>query len=439
MNLFKISKPDKIFVGTLTIISVIATILVYALQFNAPPIRSDGIGYYSYLPSIFIHKDISMKSLMDERAQKYNAPTPDSWNGINRIKNGNYLDKYTMGEAVLMLPFFIAAHVLSIVFHQTPNGFTLFYQLLIGFAGLFYMILGLYVVKKILEKYFSNKVIYISLTILTFGTNLFHYGTYDSIFSHTYSFFLFAAFLYFLPIWFENISNKRNAVILGTLVGLIALVRPTNIILPLIFILLWNLNLKKSTERILLFWSHKLSIIISIFVSILVFLPQLIYWRIITGEFFSFSYKGEYFDFAHPQIGNVLFSIQRGLLFWSPLIVIGIIGLFLQRKKLKPWLLPTAAFFVLNLFIISSWWAWSYGGGFGHRAFIESYAVLSIPFTALMAKIISMRNKFLRISLFILISLLVFLSIYVMINYWNRNLKPDGTTLEQFLSIFPAK
>jgi hypothetical protein len=30
--------------------------------------------------------------------------------------------------------------------------------------------------------------------------------------------------------------------------------------------------------------------------------------------------------------------------------------------------------------VISAWWIWYYGGGFGHRAFIDHYPVLLVPF-----------------------------------------------------------
>lgn len=439
MNFSKISKSDKVFFGIISIVSIVAGFLVYALQLNSPPIRSDGIGYYSYLPSIFIHGDITMKSMMKERADKYNDPIPDSWNGVNLQKDGNFLDKYTMGVAVMMLPFFIPAHILSYIFNQTPNGFTLFYQAFLGFAGLFYMVLGLYILKKVLEKYFKPLTIYITLLVLLFGTNLFHYGTYDSIFSHAYSFFLFSAFLYFLPIWFNNISRIRNSIILGLLVGLIALVRPTNIVFPLIFILLWGLNLKKISERLMLFWKNKKSLLFSVILSLVVFLPQLIYWKVITGNFFVFSYQGEYFDFLHPQILNVLFSVQKGFIFWSPVIVLGLLGIFVLKGKLKAWLTPTVVFLIINFIIISSWWAWSYGGGFGHRAFVESFAVISVPMAALIDKVMDLKNVILKRVILGFVFLLIVLSVYLMLNYWTGNLKPDGTTLSQFARLFISR
>ena len=46
-----------------------------------------------------------------------------------------------------------------------------------------------------LRVHFSDGVTAATLASLLFGTNLYHYATFDSSYSHPYSFFLFAAFL----------------------------------------------------------------------------------------------------------------------------------------------------------------------------------------------------------------------------------------------------
>ncbi|MEP7103778.1 MAG: hypothetical protein ABI721_03655 [Candidatus Dojkabacteria bacterium] len=440
LNYIKKTHKEKLFFIVLTILSVLATISVYVFKFNAPPIRSDGIGYYAYLPAIFLHKDISMKSLMDERAAKYNQATPESWSGITLQHNGNYLDKYTIGEAVLILPFFIPAHVLSVLFNQDLNGFTIFYQVFAAFSGTFYMVIGVFILKRFLDKYFKTRTVYLTLISIIFGTNLFHYGTYDSIFSHAYSFFLFACFLYLLPLWFEKTKDYRYPFLLGLVSGLIILVRPTNIILPIIFFSLYNIHfnilfkdLKEKISVLIKLWRN---FFLMIFVSFLVLIPQFIYWKVITGNFLIFSYHGEGFDFTHLETLNVLFSIRKGLFFWSPILIFGILGIGLLKNKLKGWMLGVIIFLIINCLIISSWSSWYYGGGFGHRAFIESLAVLAIPLAAFFEKILAMKNKRLRYLILLITALLVILSIYTTFKYWDGSISIDGTTLGTYFKIF---
>lgn len=436
LNYIRKANKERLFFIILILLSIFATSSVYLFKFNGPPIRSDGIGYYAYLPAVFIHKDLSMKSLMGERAAKYNEPTPDSWAGIIKQENGNYLDKYTIGEAVMMLPFFLPAHILTIVFNQEVNGFTIFYQIFAAFSGVFYMIAGVFILKRFLNQYFKSRTVYLALFAIIFGTNLFHYGTYDSIFNHSYSFFLFALFIFLLPKWFENKSSKYS-LILGSLSGLIVLVRPTNIIFPIILFLFFGINNKNDLlKKFKLFWVRRESMILMILIAFLIVLPQLIYWKLITGNFIAYSYQGESFNFSKPEILNVLFSVRKGVFFWSPVLLLVIPGFYLMHKKMKGWFLPIFSFLIVNLIIIASWWAWSYGGSFGHRGFVESYTLLSIPLALIIERILDGKKKYLKVFLIILIGFLIALNLFTMYKYWDHKIPVDGTDLEMYLKIF---
>ncbi|MDQ3072194.1 MAG: hypothetical protein M3Q97_02860, partial [Bacteroidota bacterium] len=39
-------------------------------------------------------------------------------------------------------------------------------------------------------------------------------------------------------------------------------------------------------------------------------------------------------------------------------------------------------FVVINIYVVFSWWCWWYGGSFGMRSLIESYALLAFPMAA---------------------------------------------------------
>ena len=142
-----------------------------------------------------------MNKFIDSYSTHYGDPKTDNWNGVYKYENtGNYLDKYPVGVAVMALPFFLVAHagtlILSLHSGVAPNGYTdPLYHAAQAFSGLFYGLLGLVILKKLLDKYFSAKVVYLTIILITFGTNLFHYFTYDAVFSHAYSFFLFTLFL----------------------------------------------------------------------------------------------------------------------------------------------------------------------------------------------------------------------------------------------------
>jgi len=67
-------------------------------------------------------------------------------------------------------------------------------------------------------------------------------------------------------------------------------------------------------------------------------------------------------------------------------------------------------FFVFNVYMISSWGTWWQGGSFGSRYFVESYAVLAIPFGYFIVEM-ERRRIFYRIFL-MLAGLFLFLNLF---------------------------
>src|SRR5260221_136353 len=149
---------ERTFFIILLIISLIGTATVYLFKFNGPPIRSDGLGYYAYLHSIFVKGDITMNKFVEDFSSHYDQKKPDQFNGINKYENtGNYLDKYPIGVAIMMSPFFLMGHVTSLIVHnfvpsiEADGYFSPFYHIFVSLGGTFYMLLGLFILKRILD------------------------------------------------------------------------------------------------------------------------------------------------------------------------------------------------------------------------------------------------------------------------------------------------
>ena len=159
--------------------------------------------------------------------------------------------------------------------------------------------------------------------------------------------------------------------------------------------------------------------------------PLFAYWKFITGRWIIFSYRGESFDFSHPQIINVLFSIRKGLFFWSPVLLLAAAGFFLMKKYKPAYVLPTLVFMPLNVYIIASWQNWAYGGSFGHRAFLESLAIFAFGYASLVQSASAPAR---RRALLIASTIFVLLSTRLMVEYWLGIIPFDRTTWQQFVS-----
>ena len=209
---------------------------IYHLEHPILPIWSDGLGYYSYLPSYLIYHDLSMESLY-EPTRYYDYPSQglDLHPGEGFLRHpatGRYLIKYPLGTAVLEFPFFLLGHLVAPLLGSTPDGFSWSYQAAMDTATTAYMLLGLIFLFKLLSEYFSSRIVLITLLSLYLGTNFLAYVAVESSLSHAYSFSLVCLFLWLVPRWSVD-PSRGNSALLGLVCGMIPLVRNTNVILLL--------------------------------------------------------------------------------------------------------------------------------------------------------------------------------------------------------------
>jgi hypothetical protein len=337
-------------------------------------IKSDGLGYYSYLPALFIYGD-SSQDFVKEKFPKYykNTGIPE----YMQIIDNKPVDKYFFGTAVLMYPFFMTAHWLSYHYHQPPDGYSILYQYLIGLAAVFYVFLGIFFCDKLLRLYGAStwQSMFICC-LLVFATNIFFYAVVESTMSHDYSFAMVSAFLYFTKSIFEN---KKTSHIIPAFIslGLIVLIRPFNglIILAIPFLAGSWTNLKEGLGFLL---NHYFKTIVGILAAALFISLQLLIWYKQTGHFLVYSYTYERFYFNKPNILNVLFSYRKGLFIYTPLLFISLTGLIWLFRNNKFQMISFITFFFILVYIMSCWHQWYYGASFGFRPMIEYFPLFAI-------------------------------------------------------------
>jgi hypothetical protein len=110
--------------------------------------------------------------------------------------------------------------------------------------------------------------------------------------------------------------------------------------------------------------------------------PQLLYWQLVTGHPLIYSYGDEEYNWTDPQVMNFLFSIKKGLLFWSPALVISLIGFFAMPSRLRVFGACAFACMAIHVYLCSAWHSWSFGGGYGSRPFVDMMAILALPMAA---------------------------------------------------------
>ena len=360
-------------------------------------IWADKAGYYIYLPSFFMyHFDASKcPENIDEKV---------GYGFIIDRENNKILTKYTYGVAALVSPFFILARIVSPVF-QAPGegGFGPMFHFMVNMAAIFYLILGLFFLKKFLEYYFKFALTYILLLLVYAGTNLLFYSVSDTLMSHVYSFFLFTVFLYSMKKYLEEPGKWLYFILLSVAFGMTVLIRPTNGILILLFFFWDCLNREDIMKRIRLFFRPE-RLVVFLAVLFIIFLPQMIYWKYSHGTFITWTYANEGFtNWNHPKILELWFSTISGLFLYSPLVLLMIVGMIIMiiRKIPNGWL--SLVLFFLISYIFSSWYCWYFGCSYGQRSFVEYYSVFIIPLGFFILEIPKIMNHFFKNLLILLI------------------------------------
>ncbi|HMG14862.1 MAG TPA: hypothetical protein VK590_05425, partial [Saprospiraceae bacterium] len=329
----------------------------------------DVSGYYFYLPAIFIYHDLKHLDFKDTIIKKYN-PTPHLDQAF-KVENGNYVCKYSCGMAIQYLPSFLIGHFITKYFTKYPtDGFSKPYHFSIALGSFLISFLGLYFLRKILLKYYSDKITAISLFTLILVTNYFNYSAFDGAMSHNYLFSLYTLII-FLSIKFYEYPTIKKSVLIGLLIGLCALTRPTEIITFLIPIL-WGVNILSKQSRIDR-WNfiklHKIKFIYAVIACVAIGSIQLIYWKYVSGHWLVYSYQDQGFSWFKPHILDGLFSIRGGWLIYTPVMIFSLIGIYQIKKtsSVKSHISLLIIFMLLYIYISFSWDIWWYGGSLGQR------------------------------------------------------------------------
>ncbi len=399
----------------------------------------DVFGYYLYLPFTFIYNDLGLHNIsvvQDIISQYNNTPT---FYQVVQSPAGDYVLRYQMGMAVLYLPGFFGGHIFALLSGFPADGFSAPYQYGILIENILVTIIGIFLIRYFLLEYFRDNITALILVILILGTNfIYHNGFHGAnAMNHNYLFTLYALLLIFTKRLHETFKMKF-AIFLGVVIGLIVLARPPELICILIPVL-WGIYDKTSfTEKLNLIVKYKWLVIVLGLVILAIGSLQLLYYKFSSGKFFFYSYggnKGEGFDFLNPHTIDFLFSFQKGWLLYTPILIFSIIGFyFLYRKNRIPfWGL--FIFFLINLYIVSSWSTWWGGETFSQKNVIQSYTILALP-TGYLLMYLSRQKKYIRIIFGVVFTFLICLNLFQTWQILHGVIHPSRMSKPYYMKVF---
>lgn len=407
---------------SLALVLVLSFFLLYIFKWNgtADNIRAidgDGKDYYSFLVSAFINHDISK---------------PDPTLSMAVETTTGQINMHTIGVAILLLPFFFVSLFFAKMFGYPVDGISLPFQISVSIGALFYCMLGLLFLRKLLMKNnFDDKIISMIIFSLFTGTNLLIYTLHAPSMSHVYSFFLVTCFLYSSYMFYLS-GQKKYFLIASLILSLIILVRPVNVIIILFLPFFCSSfgDFFVKIKSVLL--SYKLFLLAVLIVFAVLSLQSAV-WYAQSSKFLQWTYKGNGFYFTNPSPVKMLFGFDSGLFIYSPICLLLLGGLiFIFRQS--PFKFYVSAFFILfTIYLFSSYWAYNYYDSFGLRPFIDFFAVFAILGAYLLREARSHISKFVLYLLFLLCT-----TISIVYSYQAHKgiLVMTGMNYEKFKYIF---
>lgn len=339
---------------------------------------SDGIYYYSYLPTLLIDHDLQFAN---QYASLRGIKRDADGQSARPVRNSN---KFAIGSAILWMPFFLIGHLLAILFNAAGYSIALdgtgyIYQAPTMIGSILYGFAGVLLVYRSCSRFFSKSSSVSAAILIWLATNIIYYMIAEPSMSHACSFFAAALFL---ELWlrYRPLPSLRQWIFMGMAGGLVALVRLADITwLALPFLnALWAMR-KDITNRL----GHQLAGFLAFgAAALIIFTPQLLLWYLLSGTGTNYPNSGGYFHWLSPKIFNVLFSFRHGLYLWHPVLLLATSGwvLLYRRDRSLPVLL--ALMFAAQLYLISSWYGWFGGHSFGSRMLISSLPALALGLAA---------------------------------------------------------
>lgn len=273
------------------------------------------------------------------------------------------------------------------------------------------------------------------LIALIAGTPWLFYGFSGPFFSHGVSFAVCSAFLL---LWMmvqrsaEDPTRGRHAwLLLGLLLGFAAMVRPQNVLLAVVF-------LPQIFHRERAFFAEPRSLVLGAGGALLAVTPLLLSWWALYGSPFALP-KAEELRWLSPAIGELLFSDFHGLLPWTPVYALAVVGLLVLLRREPVIAAGLLLAFFLQVYVNAANLVWWGGGSFGNRRLLDSAIIVPIGVAALFR---CSEDRRLRIAILMAVVLCALWTMWLLLAErrlivpLDRYIPLNGETIRAMLSVF---
>ena len=216
------------------------------------------------------------------------------------------------------------------------------------------------------------------------GTSLFFYSAVFPFMAHALSFAALVAVMRVARDLGDGAPANRGVALLGLALGALFLVRPQQVVIAA-FLLPTLLRIAR--DRPLKSWLPGTAVGFAAGLATVAMQLAFNYSQRGVWALNTYAAGGEGFDFTNPNLSIVLTSESRGLLRFSPVVLVAAAGYALCWRSLPVYAWAAGLNLLAQLYLIASWSSPDQGIAFGGRMWSDNAAAVAIGLAALVAKL----------------------------------------------------
>ncbi len=361
-------------------------LFLFSLPFLNPWVRGDGVGYYAFARAPLIQHNLDFtedyrnanESFRERHLDEYAQPKSDF-----RTPTGHLENHFTVGPAILWTPFLLLAHggvlLARAMGSSVPaDGFSAPYRVTMAFATAFYAFLGLLLAFRLARQYVEERWALLATLSIWWASSLPVYMYFNPSWSHAHSAFAVALFLWY---WHETRPSRSLAqwLILAAITGLMLNVYYANAMVLAVlavealpqYLSAFRRGSRAAPEipRAAILLARHILFGTAVLVCLL---PTFITRCIIYGNPFETGYAPlKDWLWRSPAFLAVLLSSNHGLLSWTPILLLSVVGLFFFWRREPRAGAPLLAAFLAFYLFISCYPDWAGISSYGNRFFVS--------------------------------------------------------------------
>ena len=381
--------------------SLLAMVVLFtgSLVLVNPYVRGDGNGYYAWLTSAVIDHDLDFTNQFAHGDALFKPLIFDADGRVRpeaRTRTGRVGDQWSIGPALLWAPWFLTAHLAvsiarALGAHIAADGYSWPYLFACAVGTVCYGWLGLWLSRGAAVAFGYARSATAATIAMWAASSLPVYQYFLPFHVHA-----LAAFSVALFVWWW--ARHRPFVALrawawwGATAGLMSLVYQVNAVVVVIaayeLVVLYR---RTSSLR-----SAARAAAVFAVAALVVFIPQLAGKAMVYGTPLTTGYGDEFF-WTTPRLWLTGWSTEHGLFLWTPIAIVGVIGLVMAARS-RPPLVAGVAACALFYYVVASYQNWHGQSSFGNRFFLSLMAFFVIGAAAVWERMAAARVS-LRIAM----------------------------------------